>query len=359
VALLLWIGYEFFKSSTALPDHTPVGPASVDEPAPEVTATVVETPRLETVLVDAGVERDRLRWENGHLRVETFDSVDSIVAMLEAGMPGGIVERDGAMLTVAHDEIVERVRVVTLLRDTEDSGFVPVDAAPRSTPRERPPGKRRIVLILDDVGYENQPLDEASTIDARISFAVIPGTPRARRSAELLAGRGYEILCHLPMEPLDPAVSPGDGAIMIDMPDETIRLLATENIASIPHVKGVNNHMGSRATRDRRVMEIVADVLRQKGVFFIDSRTAGSSVAAQVTREAKVPTGSRDVFLDDDPSEPAVRKQLRLLARLADSREFVVGIGHVYPMTVRVLQQEIPKLAEEGYEFLFPSDVLR
>jgi polysaccharide deacetylase 2 family uncharacterized protein YibQ len=361
VVVLSWLAYRFVVAS--LPAETPRATIveRPDEPGPLPPPAIVETPRIERVLLDAGVERDRLRWENGHLLVETFESVDAIAEVVRNAIPGCVVSRDGEILTVSHgEEGADRLRVVQLHRGTEFDGFTPTSERDAPPDSRAPKGARKIVLILDDVGFENQPLERAASIDARISFAVIPGSPRAQESAEYLASKGFEILCHLPMEPLDyPNVSPGTRAIFTSMTDEDIRALTAANIAAIPHVKGVNNHMGSRATRDRRVMRNVAEVLVQSGVYFVDSRTAGSSVAAQVTRDARVPTGSRDVFLDDDPSEEAVRRQVRLLARLSERRDYVIGIGHVYPTTVRVLRDEIPRLSAEGYEFLFASEVLR
>jgi hypothetical protein len=106
-------------------------------------------------------------------------------------------------------------------------------------------------------------------------------------------------------------------------------------------------------------MANVATVLREEGVFFIDSRTAGNSLAATVVGAGAVPVASRDVFLDDDPREASVRRQLRELVRLSDKKDYAVGIGHVYPSTVRVLREEIPKLRQLGYSFHFARDVVR
>lgn len=359
--ILLWVGFRFAMAEREAREALPPRSSNATDSKSKLPSPVVETPRIERTLLDAGVERDRLRWENGYLVVETFDPPDIVAEKVRSGMPGSVVTREGELIVVSHGEVVDRVRVAQLHRDTEGDGFVPVPSEkPVPSDAATVPRNGKIVLVLDDVGYENQPLEDVASIDARISFAVIPGSPNATESAKFLASQGYEILCHLPMEPLDyPNVSPGDNAIFIAMSDEAIREVATSNIASIPFVKGVNNHMGSRATRDPRVMRSVSDVLLQSGLYFIDSRTAGSSVAAKITRDARIPTGVRDVFLDDDPSEPAVRKQLRQLVRLSERREFVIGIGHVYPTTVRVLREEIPRLEAAGYEFLFASDVLR
>jgi len=126
----------------------------------------------------------------------------------------------------------------------------------------------------------------------------------------------------------------------------------------VPYARGMNNHMGSRATADRRVMESVLAALPD-GMYFIDSRTTGSSVAAAVARERRVRTASRSVFLDDVISEPAIRQQLRELAREAEARGVAVGIGHMYPATVRVLLAEVPVLRRQGFRFVRASEAVR
>jgi polysaccharide deacetylase 2 family uncharacterized protein YibQ len=96
-----------------------------------------------------------------------------------------------------------------------------------------------------------------------------------------------------------------------------------------------------------------------EGMYFIDSRTTGSSVAAAVARERRVRTASRSVFLDDVISESAIRSQLHLLAREAEARGVAVGIGHMYPATVRVLLAEVPVLRRQGFRFVRASEAVR
>ncbi|HSN67814.1 MAG TPA: divergent polysaccharide deacetylase family protein [Thermoanaerobaculia bacterium] len=221
------------------------------------------------------------------------------------------------------------------------------------------PERGRIALILDDVGYDARAARRAAGLGVPLSFAVIPGTPHASDAAEYLARRGFEILCHLPMEPEGyPAVAPGDGAILTSMGDEEIRERTLAMLRSIPHAKGVNNHMGSAATTDPRVMGSVLGALRDEGVFFVDSRTTSRSVSIEVARELGVRSAARDVFLDDDRTEGAVRRQLAALARSADGST-AVGIGHLYPSTLRVLEDELPRLRASGYRFVTVSSAVR
>ena len=230
-------------------------------------------------------------------------------------------------------------------------------APPRRTTQRT---KRRgdIVLILDDVGFDHQPLAGAMAIDPRINFSVLPNARNATLFANELSARGFEVLCHLPMEPDDfPRVSPGPGAVMTKMTDTEIATATRANVAAVPHARGVNNHMGSRATADRRVMTAVLGALPH-GMYFIDSRTTAASVGEELARSMNIRTAARNVFLDDVQSDEAIRGQIRELEREAAAHGVAVGIGHMYPSTIRVLAEEAPQLRASGYRFRRASEVV-
>jgi len=223
-----------------------------------------------------------------------------------------------------------------------------------------PPKQRgKIVLILDDVGFDRQPIAEAIRIDPNVNFSVLPNAPHAIEVATMLHRRGFEVLCHLPMEPEQyPRVSPGSGAVLTSMTDDQIARTTLTNVEGVPFARGVNNHMGSRATADRRVMTSVLGALPED-MYFIDSRTTPASVAATVAREMSIRAASRNVFLDDIETDAAVRHQLRDLARESEERGIAIGIGHMYPVTIRVLTAEIPELRREGFKLIRASQAVR
>jgi polysaccharide deacetylase 2 family uncharacterized protein YibQ len=227
----------------------------------------------------------------------------------------------------------------------------------RQTPTAAP-RRADIVLILDDVGFDRQPLAPAMAIDPNVNFAVLPNSRNARQVAAALHARGFEVLCHLPMEPEGyPAVSPGDGAVLITMSDAEIALATRANIGSVPFARGVNNHMGSRATADRRVMTSVLGALPD-GMYFIDSKTTGNSVAGALAHSMHVKTASRSVFLDDIQSETEIRRQLASLTDAAEEHGVAVGIGHMYPSTIKVLGDAAPSLRARGVRFVRASAVV-
>jgi polysaccharide deacetylase 2 family uncharacterized protein YibQ len=245
------------------------------------------------------------------------------------------------------------------------------DALPRVTPKRarrftadrRPPTADSssqggdIVLIIDDLGFEGQPLERVMALDPNINLAILPNGTRAEEFAKRLHERGFEVLCHLPMQPRG-RETPGRNAILASMSDDEIASTTRRNIEAVPHARGVNNHMGSLATADRRIMTSVIGALPD-GMYFIDSRTGGSSVAAAVAREMNVRTASRHVFLDDIATESAVRRQLAELANAASKRGVAIGIGHPYPVTLRVLADELPALKARGFRLVRASSVVQ
>ena len=224
-------------------------------------------------------------------------------------------------------------------------------------PQSMAAGHPRIVIILDDVGFDEAAVTEAAGIQGALNFAVLPNAPHSAEAARYLHERGFEILCHLPMEPDDGRNSPGSGAVLSSMSDAEIRAATISSFRAIPDAQGMNNHMGSRATADPRVMNDVLSVL-PRGVYFIDSRTTAETVGEKTARRLSIPTASRDVFLDDTRSEASVRKQLALLSTLATERGQAVGIGHMYPVTIAVLKEELPKLRQRGFRFVRASEVV-
>jgi hypothetical protein len=213
------------------------------------------------------------------------------------------------------------------------------------------------VVIIDDVGFEGQPLERAMSLDPNINFAVLPNGSRSGDYAERLNRRGFEILCHLPMEPESSGASAGPNAVLTSMSDDEIAAATRSSIRAVPFARGMNNHMGSLATSDRRVMTNVLRAL-PAGMYFIDSRTGGNSIVTKVAQEMNVRTASRHIFLDNVQTDAAIRQQIELAARMARSQGVAVAIGHLHPVTVNALARELPSLRERGFRFVRASEVV-
>jgi len=152
---------------------------------------------------------------------------------------------------------------------------------------------------------------------------------------------------------------PGPGTITVKMDDAAIRSEVAGDLAELPEARGVNNHEGSLATANRRVMGDIADVLVRENRFWIDSKTSAASIAASVTRDRGIPTASRDVFLDDVDSEAAVEAQLRAAAARAREDGSAIAIGHPRPATLLAVRTLGPELMAGGIDLTLASDLVR
>ena len=169
----------------------------------------------------------------------------------------------------------------------------------------------KISIIIDDLGYNSSLANAFIELDLPLTFSVLPFTPNTRLIAQKARKEGREIMLHLPMEPISyPAINPGDGVLMVSMDREMILKTLNRDLAQVPFVAGVNNHMGSRFTEIEEKMMIVLTELKRRGLYFIDSRTSGGSVAFKVAKKMALKTASRDIFLDNDLSENDLNIQM-------------------------------------------------
>lgn len=216
----------------------------------------------------------------------------------------------------------------------------------------------RIALIIDDLGDRPAEGERAVALPGPVAMAFLPHTPHARRLAEQAHAEGKEVMLHLPLQAVN-GDALGPGAIMLDTQEGEFRARFAESLASVPHVTGVNTHMGSLLTRHPGHMRWLMSAITGNGaLFFVDSFTAAESVALAFAHESGVAAARRDVFLDADPDLDAIAFQFARLVRLAHERGTAIGIGHPYPTTLEVLERELPRIAEHGVALVPVSEVI-
>ena len=215
-----------------------------------------------------------------------------------------------------------------------------------------------IALIIDDIGLSESQARQFLQLNIPLSFAILPRMKYSTILAREISDCGHEIMLHQPMEPGDPRVDPGPGALYVgDNPDKINRIIE-ENIAELPLATGINNHMGSRFTESREKMTETLRVIKDSGLFFVDSRTSQHSKAYKVARTLRMPAAYRHIFLDNILSEPAILLQLRKLKQCALHYGTAIGIGHPFPQTAHALKFFMEKLNSPKVSFVHVSKVL-
>jgi len=216
----------------------------------------------------------------------------------------------------------------------------------------------RLAIIIDDCGQWTETERGFIALPVALTMSVLPYMRYGSQIARDADAAGKGVMMHLPMEPLS-GIDPGPGRITVAMGDDAIAKQVNDDLAAVPLAAGVNNHEGSRATADDRVMRDVAAVLAQHHVFFVDSRTSAATVAERVTSAAGVPTARRDVFLDDVAEVAATEAQLRRAAALAKAHGSAIAIGHPRPTTLVAVRALLPELAGAGITLVLARDLVR
>ena len=217
----------------------------------------------------------------------------------------------------------------------------------------------RIAVIVDDFGYH---LDETVTrfldMPFPITFAIIPGTEHDRDVAVRAKKAGFGVLIHLPMEPLHGKVEHNGFTILTGMSQAEIDKIIARAVNRLPQAIGVNNHMGSKATADRRTMARLMRALKRHHLIFVDSGTNPNSVAYALARQTGVPALRLTTYLDNPKSSHTLRQKLEQVVRSLPEKKTAVVIGHARPETARLLPAEMAKWASFGVKFVPLQDLL-
>jgi uncharacterized protein len=208
-------------------------------------------------------------------------------------------------------------------------------------------GTPRVAIIIDDVGYDRKIVENLLTLDAALTFSVLPHSPHRKALISKIESLGRELMLHLPMEPIEyPNIDPGPDALMTHMHPNRLLDLLEAHLDEMPEATGVNNHMGSRMTARFADMYRIFSVLKERRLFFIDSYTTPDSACLPSARLMRIPFARRDVFLDHSQDPVKVRSQINRLIRLAEIYGGAVAIGHPHPVTYAVLKKELPRLLQ-------------
>lgn len=154
--------------------------------------------------------------------------------------------------------------------------------------------------------------------------------------------------------------NPGPGTIYSKMSDEEISDLFEKNLsATSVFVNGINNHMGSKITENRRIMMLLLTLLKKKNMYFVDSLVTGKSLAKEIAKETGVRFASRDVFLDNIDEPEYIKNQFQQLVNIALKYNQAIGIGHVEKInTAKVITEMLPYLKEKGIEIVPVSEII-
>jgi polysaccharide deacetylase 2 family uncharacterized protein YibQ len=326
---------------------------------------------LAASLAAAGVSEDAVLQTKGpkgkplfevEIPAELYASVEPV---LEKALKGEAVR----VLSKKRTAGEEKTEVLWALRrpTKEDAGisFILPTEPPVIVADKEPAAKKgprgRVALIMDDMGNSLDVLDELIALGRPVTVSVLPYSSHAAETARIAHENGLEVLLHLPLESLNnhDIMANTEGMILAGMTEADIVRSLESSYERVPFAIGTNNHMGSRFTAERDLMRTILRPLKERGLFFVDSRTTPKTVALDEARKMGVLSAERDVFLDADEDRGRIRGRLIELFQKARKKGHAVGICHPFPETLAVLRTSFQLLDVYGLEAVPVSRLVR
>lgn len=212
----------------------------------------------------------------------------------------------------------------------------------------RPGGPPRVIIVFDDVGPDPRAFDALIELPGPLTLSFLPYADDVQRQVNRALADGNDILLHLPMEPSGGS-DPGPGALKASMQASELFTALGDNLGRFDGYAGVNNHMGSKLTRDEQAMKRILAFLDRRGLFFLDSLTTGDSRASIAGASVGAEVLVRDVFLDAERGQDAVRRQLALAERIAEETGYVIAIAHPRADTLAVVGPWLTTAPARGF----------
>lgn len=236
----------------------------------------------------------------------------------------------------------------------------PAKAAPAAAPKPNTPTavKGKLAVVIDDAGRDLESQHVYESLGIPLTLAVMPNQVHTRDAALSWHAHGLPVILHQPMESVS-GIGMESKVILTSMGDEEIRSLLKSSLSQVPEAVGINNHQGSKATTDRRTMDVVMNELHHRHLFFFDSRTNSTTAADGAAASYGVPYVRNDLFVDNEADVAAISAMIREAAKRAQKYGTYVIIGHCRPKTAEAFRQMVPQLEKEGIQFVYVSSLAK
>lgn len=233
--------------------------------------------------------------------------------------------------------------------------------SPKKKPEKKikPGAPKKIVIIIDDMGVSRKLSKETLELPGPLTLAFLPYASGLKSITKEARDKGHELMIHMPMEPINSKLDVGSIALLDDMKEKEINKALDEAFASFEGYVGINNHMGSKVTQNKEIMDLVMERLTEKDLLFVDSKTISTSLAGAVAAQHGLDYAERDVFLDHHDNDEFVKDSLSRVEAVARRRGYAIAIGHPKSSTIKNLKEWLPTLKEKGFEIVPISEVVK
>lgn len=288
-------------------------------------------------------------------QIDTDPSLNEITPA--AGIVGDVLDETVNKMVPPEKEVTDILYNLGVTDEQLGAQETPITQNPEYT-YAAPQAKGQVVIMIDDMGLGLRS-KQVEVLPGPLTLAYLPYAKNLPTRTSRAKKNGHELMVHMPMEPMNSTLDGGPNVLSTKQSKAELIETLEWGLSQFDGYVGLNNHMGSRVTSDKDAMMTVMKHLKTKDIFFVDSKTIGSSVAAQSAREVGLPYAERDVFLDHEITLEFVRSALKKLEAKARKNGSAIAIGHPHAVTIQALKEWIPTLEDKGLTLVPASAVIK
>lgn len=217
----------------------------------------------------------------------------------------------------------------------------------------------KAAIVIDDWGYNKRNLKALFGLGQPVTISILPNLPFSKTIGNEARANNVEVILHLPLEAHNSQKRPEKGAIYTYMNEREVLERLQAAFDSAPNITGVSNHMGSKATEDRKLMKLLFTQFKKRNLYFLDSLVTNDSVCPEIAANAGIKFAERSVFLDNNNDIEYIKGQLRQLLAMAKERKSAIGIGHDRPLTIKAVREMLPEFQREGVKLVYLSELVK
>lgn len=262
------------------------------------------------------------------------------------------------IIAAHHSSAAVAVDHITPLRLEKEGTAISPPASPTTHDKATHSTEIAVAIIIDDIGYNYAQGLKAMQLPGNITYAIIPHSPKATFFAQQAEKHQKETMLHAPMSTIN-HLPIGDYGLNESMSEGQFKSTLQSALSSLPNVKGLNNHMGSLLTQKNQPMAWVMEALKERQLYFVDSRTSAKSVAWDMAQQQGIPALKRDIFLDHEPNKPFIHRQFQQLILIAKRQGYAVAIAHPHPETIAYLEENLSVLASHNIRLVTASTLAK
>lgn len=206
-------------------------------------------------------------------------------------------------------------------------------------------GKPIVTIVLDGLGLVN------SDVPKEIAIGVSSDLEANKLSDSL---KQHALILNIPVEPFGDADDEHDSHILLKNDDNLDKLNAF--LEKAKNYRAIYSSDNDNFTNSYKEAENLIANFRDKKIIYLSGLTDKNSLIYEVANKMHYFILENDVVIDSVISRDVIITKLLELEKIAKQNGYAVGFASAYPLTVEMLNEWVPSLAEKGIEILSIED---